>query len=85
MKRMDKEICLQAASARHEWHAENEWACGCTALSCRLQRGLRLTAFHEKTLSRTANVAISIPDRIARNQRARTRMAPASITAKTHA
>ena len=35
-------------------------------------------------LSRTAIVAISIPDRIVRIQIARTRGAPVSITAKTH-
>lgn len=83
-KRMDLEICQQAASARHEWHAENEWAGGCTALSFRLQRWLRLTAFREKTLSRTTNVARRIPDRIARKQIARTCGVPVSKTAKTH-
>ena len=83
-KRMDLEICQKAASARHEWHAENELAGGCTALSFRLQRWLRLTASHEKTLSRTANGAKSKPDRTVRIQKARTRAVPVSKTAKTH-
>ena len=83
-KRMDLEICQHAANAHHEWHAENECAGGCTALSFRLQRWLLLTAFREKTLSRTAMAAIRIPDRIVRTQKARNRRDPVSNTAKTH-